>query len=198
LINQDTAIVASTSATGSNTSNDTGLAEVVDLTNASALQIVATVPIPKTAVATGVAVQDGIALLAGNTTGWNNPATPNSLFTGNLTLAAIDVSSPHSPVLRGTLIPSPALPTGGAYSVVGIGNGRFAVSVEAPPPPASSTATPSPAPIIPGVIGIVDATNPANLIFTQVASVLNPGELGFSNGLLFVTGANGLNIFEVN
>jgi hypothetical protein len=81
---------------------------------------------------------------------------------------------------------------------VGIGNGRFAVSVEAPPPPVSPSATPGPTPSTPGVIGIVDATNPANLVFTQVVSVLNPGELGFSNGLLFVTGANGLNIFNVN
>ena len=126
------------------------------------------------------------------------PATAIQQFTGNLTLAAIDVSSPRNPVLRGTLIPSPAVPTGGAYSVVGIGNGRFAVSVEAPPPSASSTATTIPAPITPGVVGIVDATNPASLVFTQVVSVLNPGELGFSNGFLFVTGANGLNIFKVN
>jgi uncharacterized protein (TIGR03437 family) len=198
LIDPNTAIIASTTATGGTTNNGTGLAEIVDLTNPASLQVVATVPIPKTAVATGVAVQGGIALLAGNTTGWNNPATPSSLFTGNLTLAAVDVSSPNRPALKDTLIPSPALPTGGAYSVVGIGSGRFAVSVEAPPVPVSSSPTTNPSPIAPGVIGIVDATDPANLVFTQVASVLNPGELGFSNGFLFVIGANGLNIFKVN
>lgn len=67
LIDPNTMIVASTTATGSNTSNGNGLAEIVDTTNPTSLQVITAVPIPRTAVATGVAVQAGLALLVGNT-----------------------------------------------------------------------------------------------------------------------------------
>ena len=187
LIDSATAVIASTTATGGSTGNGTGLAEVVDLTNPASLQVVGAVALPNTAVATGVAVQDGIALLIGNTSGWRNPATPNALFTGNLTLSAVDVTSPRRPSPRGTL--TVVRSTAGAYSVVGIGHGRFAVSVSAAQDAPTGTA---------GVLGIVDASNPSTLTWTETASILQPQDLSFSNGLLLVAGGSGLSVFRVN
>lgn len=203
LADANTAIIASTTATGDSTSNGAGLLQVVDVSTPPVSKIITTVTIPTTAVATGIAIQNGVALVVGNTSGWSNPmaAGIGAVFGGNLTITAIDVSSPRSPTLRSTLIPSPNLPSSGTYSVVGIGSGRFAIAVGGPPPPAppvSTTTILTPISPISGVIGIVDASNPANLTFTPVMTVLAPGELAFSNGLLLVPGANGLNVLQVN
>jgi uncharacterized protein (TIGR03437 family) len=198
-----TAIVTSTTATGPNTGNGTGLLQIVDVSTPPVFKVITTLEIPTTAVATGIAIQNGIALIVGNTAGWSNPTSGgrSALFGGNLTIAAVDVTSPRSPKLRSTLIPSPALPSSGTYSVVGVGNGRFAIAVGGPPPPVppvSTTTIIAPVAPISGTIGIVDASNPASLIFTPVMTVLAPGDLTFSNGLILAPGANGLNVLQVN
>jgi hypothetical protein len=203
LIDANTAVISSTTASGGNTGNGKGLLQIADISSPGVIKVVDTLAIPGTAVATGVAVQNGIALVVGNTAGWSNPAAPgqSAVFGGNLTISAVDVSSPQKPALKSTLTPSPAVQSSGTYSVVGIGNGRFAVAVGAPAvtlPATTGNATAPPAPGAAGFIEIVDASNPTALTFAPLATVLMPGELAFSNGLLLAPGANGLNIFQVN
>jgi hypothetical protein len=190
--NSTTALFASTTATGSTTNGQAKIV-VADISNPASLNALSEVLIPQASWAIDIVPQGNIALVVGNTQGWTSGGS-DFFPHGNLTLTALDVSSPRNPVVVSTVVTS--ISTIFAGGVVPLGNNRFAVLVA--PPDSNLTG--------PGQLLLVDASNPANLTFTTGASVpgVSPGgappqgEVAFAGNNLYVVTTAGLNVYSLS
>ena len=181
--NSSTLLFGSTSITGGAT---TGAAKVnvVNISNPSTLSVSHSVSIPQSSWAQAITTQGTLAMVGGITTGWNNPG-PSYDPTGNLTLTALDITTPSSPNVISTAVTT--ISTRQVLGVAGLGVNQFAVAIA---PPSTNTTGP-------GEILFVDASNPASLNYSTATTVPGLGGISYSQGYLYATTATGMNIYQV-
>lgn len=122
-VNNQTIYVATTTATGDTTkggNNGPGQLLVVDVTNPAAMSVIKTLAVPGTVQLFKPVIQGNLAVVVGDSGGWNG-----IYFGGNLVVVTLDISSPRSPVILGSVTttngPYPSLVPPG----VAIGNNLF-------------------------------------------------------------------------
>src|SRR5579883_1366220 len=179
----NTVYVASTTATGNNTSGSAAL-DVVDVSNPSNMLGVRQVTVANVAIFLGFAYDHRLLLMAGNTQNHRNPGIPDFNIAGNLTLTTMDITSVQNPVPIATLVTK--IPSGGTFAVQPLGNSIFAVATD---PPASD-------PGGPGSLLLVDARDPKNLALYPFVTQFGLSGMQSSNGYLIVPNLNGLNVYQ--
>jgi uncharacterized protein (TIGR03437 family) len=186
VFNNQTAIVLGTSATGMTTTGQ-ALWTTIDVTNPSKPSVLGQTMIPSASMAINLAVQGNMALIAGNTTGVQNPPASAGVFpyTGNLTLHMVDFTNPLSPAILSTLV-TPYQATSG-YAMVSLGSGFFAITIG---PPMTDLQGPT-------TLAIVDARNPASLVIYPEFAVDGLQGMSLSNGKLYTVSNAGLTIYSV-
>jgi hypothetical protein len=134
-----------------------------------------------------LAMQGTQALVAGNTTGVENPLPSAGVYpyTGNLTLHLVDFSNPLSPTILSNLV-TPYQTTGG-YVMASLGSGFYAITFG---PPLTDLQGPT-------TLAVVDARNPSSPVLYPEFAVDNLQGILFSNGLLYAVSNAGLTIYSV-
>jgi len=183
------AYIVSTTSTGGDTSGGSAQVQVIDISNPADMQAIGDVIIPEAGVATAIAVQDGTALVSGNTMGWRNPGLPNFDFTGVVTLTALDVSDPTSPTVVSTVGTNIQSSFGALISP--LGNGFFAVSILAPADNNDG------GPLGSGSLGVVDATDPRNLQLLTMDSLVGLQGIAVSGSYLYAATSAGLSVYQI-
>ena len=123
----NTLLLATTTVSGTNTQNGTGLIQVVDISNPSNPQTGQQLSIPGTTHALAVAVDGNRGLVVGTTDGWQNSWTSEFLFLGKLVFTVLDLTDPQNPQILGSVTsnhPSRTFWT----NITSLGGGRFAFS----------------------------------------------------------------------
>jgi uncharacterized protein (TIGR03437 family) len=186
VFNNKTAIVLGTSATA-NITNGQALWTTIDVTTPTKPSVVSQTPIPNASIAVNLAMQGTQALIAGNTTGVENPLPSAGayLYAGNLTLHLVDFTNPLSPAILSNLV-TPYQTTGG-YAMASLGSGFYAITFG---PPLTDLQGPT-------TLAIVDARNPSSLVLYPEFSVDDLQGILFSNGLLYAVSNAGLTIYSV-
>lgn len=192
-LNDQTALIASTTSTGGEPSGGTARVEVIDIGNPSSMRALGQVGIPQAAIAGAIAVQGNTALVAGNTKSWRDPITPNSDFLGVLTLTALDVSNPTSPTVVSTQVTGIQTSFNLGPILAPLGNGFFAIAI---PPPADDNPGSDP-PSGNGQLGVVDARDPRNLVLTTIASESQLVGLAVAGNKVYTANKTGMNIYQV-
>jgi len=121
-LNATTALLTSSTSTGSGVSVGEGNLITVNSTTPSAPTVANQIQVPEARLLNSIAVQGNLALVTGDTAGFTSAV---SGFTGTLTLTLFDITSPNSPVIKQTLVTT--LKDNGGASVVSLGNYMFAV-----------------------------------------------------------------------
>jgi len=196
LINPQTLYAASTTATGTDTQTGVGRILVIDVSNPADInsdppndKIVGLLDIPGTVQLHGIARDGNLALVVGSQGGWRDPFVDENDIgpTGNLVLAAVDLTDPTNPTLSGPPLVLNRSARGGGDNLISLGNGRFAFESLGQFDPADT----------PQLI-VVDASDPANI---QVVAQLDvPGEirgLQTDGTYLYATGDDGLTIYRL-
>jgi hypothetical protein len=176
--------VASTTATGSNTSGDAAL-EVVDVSNVQAMQGIDEVTVPSAAIFMGMAYDNVLLFLTGNTKGLRDPGVPDFNFSGYLTLTTMDINDVPNPIPITTVVTN--IQTTGTFNVEPFGSTVFAI-VNSPP---------ETDPTGPGNLMIVDARNSSAPLLYPFATQFGLSGLAASNGFLLAPNQNGLNIYSI-
>ena len=134
------------------------------------------------------AISGNVVLVVGNTAGNRNPGSPNFGFTGDLTLATMDISSgAASPVLLKNV--NTGIQVNGAFNSAGFANGVFALVANAPVSDYLG----------PPTLYVVDARTPSNPVLYPVQSQFGFGSMiATSIGYLLVPNSLGLNIYLLN
>ncbi|HUA86493.1 MAG TPA: dockerin type I domain-containing protein [Bryobacteraceae bacterium] len=182
--NSSTLLFGSTTASGSDT-NGQAKVEAVNISNPSSLALGNSVTIPQASWATTITPQGNLALVTGFTTGWNNPGEPNFDPTGDLTLTALDITTPASPAVISTVVTN--ISTFQVLGAAALGGNQFAVAIA--PPAANATG--------PGQIVFVDASNTASLAYTSAATVPGLAGIFLSGSTLYAATTAGLNVYQV-
>ena len=188
----NTLLVASTTATGTDTQNGTGLIRVVDTSN-PAPPTQTDLAIPGTVQAIGIAVEGNQALVIASSGGYQNqfisgtgPAA-NYGLTGHLVLATLDISNPQNPQLESTQELSRI--SRGSYffgtGEVGLGNGLYAFSDWGQAGD-------------PHQLLVFNASNPNNIGQGVTTVPSNIIQLAGSNNLIFATSTDGLTIYQIS
>jgi hypothetical protein len=142
--------------------------------------------IPSASIAVNLAMQGNQALIAGNTTGVQNPPPTGAFpYAGNLTLHLVDFTNPMSPAILSTLV-TPIQATGG-YAMASLGGGFFAITFG---PPLTDLQGPT-------MLAIVDARNPASLAVYPEYGIDGLQGMSLSNGNLYTVSNAGLTIYSV-
>ena len=180
LVNDNLAYVASTTSTGGSAHSGTGRLLIVNTSDPAQLSEVGYLDIPGTVQLEDVAISGKVALVVGNTGGWNTSTFPPPGFSGNVTLTLLDISNPDAPTIIGSTVVTPETLGG---TVVSLSNGEFLVSgtqLKGQP-----------------VVVLVDPSNPNNLVVgaTVVPSTLNG--MTVSGNTLYATTDQGLSIYNV-
>jgi uncharacterized membrane protein len=185
-LDDHTALLTSTTSTGSNVNVGVGNLITVDSTNPSSPMKTSQVQVPEARLINSIAVQGNLALVTGDTKG-----RPNGLggFTGNLTLTLFDITNPASPKVLQTLVTS--LNDSGGAQVVSLGGFIFAAGG------ATNNGQ--------NVLLLIDATqfDPANPVPNPTLryipyNVSNPIFPSVSNGTTFyATTPSGLSIYQL-
>lgn len=97
----DTLLVATTTVSGTNTANGTGLIQVLDISDPANFSLKGSLPIPGTVQSLGIAVDGNRALVVGSEGGWTNPMG-DGLLQGKLVFTLLDVSDPRHPAILKT------------------------------------------------------------------------------------------------
>jgi uncharacterized protein (TIGR03437 family) len=184
-LNDDTALLLSTTATGENTSTGIGRVVVTDISNPASLAAPSQLLVPGTHMFHGGAVEGTTALLMGNTSGWTSPG--DFAIRGDVTLTTLDVSDPRSPRTI-VSVRTTAKNTFTAASVVSLGGGFFAGASFNRPEDRTDTS-----------ILILDARNPASPSIDgkiDIPSIADAGLLAAGNRL-YVATASGLTIYQI-
>ena len=192
-LNSSTALVLATTSTGGDPSGGEAQIQVIDISKPSSMVATGQVLIPQSTIVTAVAVQNNLALIAGNTKSWRNPGIPNFDFTGVLTLSAVDVSNPSSPSVASTLVSSIQTNFNAGQIIAPLGHGFFALAIS---PPATNNSTNTPPGE--GQLAIVDARDPQNLKLTTLSSVTGLAGIAVSGGKLFAGTSTGMNIYQIH
>jgi uncharacterized protein (TIGR03437 family) len=186
VFNNKTAIVLGTSATA-NITNGQALWTTIDVSTPTKPSVISQTPIPNASIAVNLAMQGTQALVAGNTTGVENPLPSAGVYpyTGNLTLHLVDFSNPLSPTILSNLV-TPYQTTGG-YVMASLGSGFYAITFG---PPLTDLQGPT-------TLAVVDARNPSSPVLYPEFAVDNLQGILFSNGLLYAVSNAGLTIYSV-
>jgi len=185
VFNNQTAIVLGTSATGSNT-NGQALWTTISVGAPTQPAVIGQTMLPNSSIAVNLALQGNLALIAGNTTGVQNPPSANLLpYAGNLTLHMVDFTNPLSGAILGTLV-TPYQTTGG-YAMASLGGGFFAVTSG---PPLTDLQGPT-------TLAVVDARNPASLVVYPEYGIDGLQGIYLANGYLYTVSNAGLTIYSV-
>jgi uncharacterized protein (TIGR03437 family) len=185
VIDQSYAFVASTTATGANTTG-AALLNVINLTLPSDPTPISQVTIPQAAILLSFDVAGTTLLAAGNTTGQRNPGVPDFDFTGFLTLTAMNLSNVQVPEVVSTI--TTQIQVNGTFNTTAFANGVFAIVNK---PPATDDFGPS-------SLMIVDARNPASLaLYPYLTQFGVSGVLATNNGYLLAPTALGLSIYQL-
>ncbi|MEW5800648.1 MAG: hypothetical protein AB1847_00955 [bacterium] len=181
-VNDQIALVPTTTVKGSDTQTGVGRILVVDISDPANLTIVKELQIPGTVHLWGVAIQGDLALVTGSSGGRRNPGIPDFAYIGNLTLSTVDISSPHDPVLIKNIV-TQSKPSQWAHPV-SAGNGYFTVSAGR-----IDDET---------VLILADAHDPQDLVVTTMSV---PGLIWgttVAGNTLYTTGDAGLGIYDLS
>ena len=167
-----------------------GQVTIVNVANPSTPVAVAEFMVPQTVELQSIALQGTTALIAGNTQAWNNPvlyvgSTPEFLNDGNLTLTLVDFTNPQSPQILNTTVTDIQSSTGAG--AISLGGGFFALSI-APPVTSFQGA---------GTLAILDARAPSAPVLYPYAVIEGISSLAVSGNYLYVTTAQGFNIYQI-
>jgi uncharacterized protein (TIGR03437 family) len=175
--------VASTTATGNNTNGNAAL-DVIDVNNIQGMQAVARSTVTGSAIFLGVAYDNSLLFLTGNTTGFRNPGVPDFSLTGNLTLTTMNISNVRVPTPIATIATNIA--TTGTYAVAAFGNSLFAI-VNNPPSTDLSG---------PGSLMMVDARNSKTPVLYPYITQFGLSGVAVANNFLLASTSNGLVIYK--
>jgi hypothetical protein len=176
---------AGTTATGGNTNGNAAL-DVIDVSNPQNMQGLNRVTVSSAAIFLGFAFDNRLLFLAGNTTGYRNPGTPDFSLTGNLTLTTMDISNVRTPVPITTVVTN--IQTTGTYHVTPFGSSVFAIVNN---PPATD-------PTGPGSLMIVDARNTKAPVLYPVLTQFGLSSIVAVNNFLLVAYQNGINFYRTH
>jgi uncharacterized protein (TIGR03437 family) len=176
--------VASTTATGATTTGNAAL-EVIDVSNVQSLQATDVVTVSKAAIFLGLAYDNVLLLLTGNTTGLRDPGNPDFNFTGFLTLTTMNISNVPNPVPITTVVTN--IQTTGTFAVAPFGSTVFAIINN--PPETDPTG--------PSNLMIVDARNSSSPLLYPVNTQFGLSSVAVANDFLLVPNQNGLNIYTI-
>ena len=180
--------VASTTATGDSTTGNAAL-QVINVSNVESMAPVEEVIVPNAAIFLGLAYDNTLLFLTGNTTGLRNPGVPDFNFTGYLTLTTMNISNVPNPVPITTVVTK--IQTTGTYAVAPFGSTVFAIVNNAPETD----------PTGPANLMIVDARNssaPVLYPFMTQFGLSGLAVAGASDQFLLVPNQNGLNIYQIS
>ena len=181
----ETVYVASTTASGTSTAGIAAL-DVIDVSSPLNMQAVNRVEVPNVAIFLGIAYDDNLLLLMGNTTGFRNPGIPDFNVTGNLTLTTMDITDVRSPIPITTV--DTGIETTGTFNVQPFDSSVFAIvnnPVESDPAGPSS-------------LMIVDARNSQAPVVYPFITQFGISGLGDANNYLIVPYQNGVNIYQIS
>lgn len=180
----DTLLVAGSTAAGDDTQTGNGVVHVIDVSDPANMAIVRTVVIPGTVQAVGLSIQDGRAFVVASQGGWSDPSSASDL-TGNLVLATLDISDPRNP----SLLHSEVLdrPSAGPFAMrtTPLGNGLIAFS-------SNGGSQDQPA------IFVVDASDPARLVTSRTTIPAATANLDGAGNFLYSTSPSGLIIYQID
>ena len=177
----NTAYIASTTATGSNTSGNAAL-DVVNISSPQNMQGVYQVTVSSAAIFTGFGYDNPLLLLAGNTT-----SVQNSSFsiTGNLTLSTMNITNVERPSPITTI--NTGIPTSGTFVVQPFGSDVFALVNN---PPYTDPTGPS-------SLVIVDASKASSPAVYPFATQFGMTDVAAAGNYLLVPNVNGLMIYSI-
>ncbi len=167
-----------------------GQVTVINVTTPASPVAVTELMVPQTVSLQAIALQGTTALVTGNTQAWNNPvlyigSTPEFLYDGNLTLSLVDFTNPQSPQILNTTVTD--IQSSAGASAVSLGGGFFALTIS--PPVTSFQGA--------GTLAILDARSPTTPVLYPYAVIEGVGSLALSGNYLYVTTAQGINIYQV-
>lgn len=177
----NTAYIASTTATGASTSGQAAL-DVVNISSPQNMLGVEQVTVSNAAIFLGFGYDNPLLLLAGNTTGLQNP---NFNITGNLTLSTMNISNVDGPV--GIANVTTNISTSGTFVVQPFGSDVFALVNN--PPYTDPTG--------PFSLLIVDASTPSSPVLYPFVTQFGMTDVAAANGYLLVPNVNGLMIYSI-
>jgi uncharacterized protein (TIGR03437 family) len=177
--------VATTTNTGNFTTGNAAL-DVIDVSNVQSLQGIDRVTVPDAAMFLGMAYDNNLLLVTGNTTGYRNPGVPDFNLTGTLTLTTMDISNVRSPQPITTMVTT--IQTTGTYSVEPLGSQAYVYALINNPPGSDPTG--------PSSLMIVDARTSNAPVLYPVITQFGLNGIAASNGFLLAPDQNGLTIYK--
>jgi hypothetical protein len=144
------------------------------------------VTVPDAAMFLGMAYDNNLLLVTGNTTGFRNPGVPDFNLTGTLTLSTMDISNVRSPQPITTMVTK--IQTTGTYSVEPLGSQAYVYALINNPPETDPTG--------PSSLMIVDARTSNAPVLYPVITQFGLNGIAASNGFLLSPDQNGLTIYK--
>lgn len=179
-----TLFVSSTTVSGGDTQNGTGVVRLIDTSTPGDVRELATVPVPGTVHLIGMAMQGDRALATASSSGWQDFFTDqNAGLSGSIVLASLDVSAPRNPVLIATQTLNRA--SRGVNLPVAFTNDRYAFSSLG-----AATDTPQ--------LFLVDGADPTNLIIRQMEVPSEIRRMRTDGSLLYTVSPSGLLIYALS
>jgi uncharacterized protein (TIGR03437 family) len=182
----ETVFSASTTATGNSTVGDAAL-DVISVSNLQSPQAVDRVTVSDAAIFLGMAYDNSLLLVTGNTTGFRNPGVPDFNLTGKLTLTTMNISDVDNPQPITTVVTD--VQTTGTYNVEPLGSEVFVFALVNNPPETDPTG--------PGSLMIVDARDSSAPVLYPLITQFGLSGIAAVNGYLLVPNQNGLSIYQV-
>ena len=190
IANSTTALIGSTTSTGSNVQSGTGEVLVVDISDPTNMHLATSMQLPTGALAIpgtlqilGVALQGTTALAVGSSGNWNSGQVDLGL-TGHIVLTTLDVTDPRNPSIIAQQSLTRASRGLGAPAI-SLGNGLFAFSNLG----AISGDHPE--------VVVVNARDPHNLSVSEVQVPADVSEMAAGNGELYTASSSGLLIYDI-
>lgn len=179
----NTAYIASTTASGNNTSGYAAL-DVVNISTPRSMVGVEQVTDSKTAIFLGFGYDESLLLATGNTTSLQNPGFN---ITGNLTLTTMNIRNVDAPTGIADLTTDVA--TMGTYVVQPFEAGSDIFAIVNEPPSTDPTG--------PDNLMIVDAATPSAPVLYPFVTQFGLTDVAAANGYLLVPNVNGLMIYSL-
>jgi uncharacterized protein (TIGR03437 family) len=182
LIYSDSTTASGTSTVGS------GALDVIDVSNIESVQGIDRVTVSDAAIFLGMAYDNALLLVTGNTTGFRNPGVPDFNLTGTLTLTTMNIANVESPQPITTVVTK--IQTTGTYDVEPLGSQVYVFALVNNAPETDPTG--------PGSLMLVDARNSSAPVLYPFLTQFGLSGIAASNGYLLVPYQNGLNIYQVS
>jgi uncharacterized protein (TIGR03437 family) len=182
LIYSDSTTASGTSTVGS------GALDVIDVSNIESVQGIDRVTVSDAAIFLGMAYDNALLLVTGNTTGFRNPGVPDFNLTGTLTLTTMNIANVESPQPITTVVTK--IQTTGTYDVEPLGSQVYVFALVNNAPETDPTG--------PGSLMVVDARNSSAPVLYPFLTQFGLSGIAASNGYLLVPYQNGLNIYQVS